>query len=136
MAGGIFFANNFKVDSTVQVPSDFPIYPHARQNAAFTIGAKDHDPAHSVGLVQWDAAARPGPVRDFYAARLNIGDWEVLDQNPLRIVFRRKSTGHIGMVTIRDQLLHTLIQLQMTGNQPLEPGAQYSSPPSDSSATN
>ncbi|HXA42843.1 MAG TPA: hypothetical protein VNV65_08040 [Candidatus Solibacter sp.] len=136
VAGGIFFANNFKVGSAVQVPSDFPIYPHARQNAAFTIGARDHDPAHSVSLVQWDAPARPGPVSDFYAAHLNIGDWEVLDQNSLRIVFRRRSTGNVGTVTLRDQLIHTLIQLQMTGNQPLDPGAPYSSPPSDGSTTN
>ncbi len=136
LVGGIFFANNFKVGSTVNVPADFPIYPHARQNAAFTIGSRDRDPAHSVSLVQWTAPGRPGPVRDFYTASLNSGDWEILDQNSLRIVFQRRSTGHTGQVMIRDQLIHTLIQLQMTGDEPLEAGAPGTILPSDSSTTN
>ena len=127
--GGIYITRNLSFGTAVSVPADFPVYPHARRGTSFRVAARDGDPAHAVSVVTWVSRDGADAVRQFYAASLDRGDWEVIDQNNSRIVFRRKSTGNFALLSIRGELLQTVIQLQMTGAQPLDPGAPHAIPP-------
>ncbi|HEY8741296.1 MAG TPA: hypothetical protein VIN56_11960, partial [Candidatus Dormibacteraeota bacterium] len=125
LIGGLAFSRNFSLQGGARVPSDFPVYPGAKQQAGFTVKSKDGNPGRAISLVQWQVAARGGPVNTWYRDQLNRGDWEILrtDDALGRLTFRRRSTGAVDTLQIRDQLAQTLVQLLVSGDQPLERGA-------------
>ena len=138
VAAGIFFTHNFNLrTSGVAAPLDFPVYPGAQETAAMGFSSKQR-PEAAANLVQWQVKVGGGKVAPWYREHLNEGDWEVLDEaRPGYIVFRRRSTGAEATLQVQDQFVQTVIQLLMTDDQPLGPGAhpapRGSTPPALSS---
>lgn len=122
--GGFLVSRNLNITNSAGVPSDFPVYPHALRQASFTIGARDSNPRHRISMAQWGVRGGSTPVHKFYDASLNMGDWEIINQTFNRYRFRRRSTGAVAQLQIQDQVIQTVVQLAMTGDQPLDPGAQ------------
>jgi hypothetical protein len=123
VVGGLLVSRNLDITTAAGVPSDFPVYPNALKQASFTVGAKDNNPRHSISMAQWSARGGSAQVRKFYEANLNTGDWEILSHSFNRYRFRRRSTGAVAQLQIQDQVIQTLVQLAMTGDQPLDAGA-------------
>lgn len=120
--GGLLVSRNLNITTAAGVPSDFPVYPHALRQASFTVGARDNNPRHSISMAQWSARGGSARVRRFYEESLNTGDWEILSHHFDRYSFRRRSTGAVAQLQIQDQVIQTLVQLAMTGDQPLGAG--------------
>jgi hypothetical protein len=123
VAGGLIASRFVDLSAGAKLPGDFPVYPGARQQTAITVKAKDGDPTHSVTLIQWRIAGGGSKVRTWYRDHLNQGDWEIVSEGPAGTRFRRKSTGAEDLLLVRDQLAQTIVQLEVTGDQPLERGA-------------
>jgi hypothetical protein len=122
--GGIAFSRMFNLQlGGTTAPRDFPVYPAARLSTGIKMGAKNGGAGQSITLVQWQVRADASTVRAWYAERLNQGDWEVVDDTGRAINFRRRSTGAVAILQVTGQLGTSIIQLEMTGDQPLEPGA-------------
>ena len=112
---------NFHLDASA--PADFPVYAGARQTTGMSMGSKDRANGMTVSLVQWDVPARPDIVTTWYKSHLNDGDWQVDGDDSPGITFHRRSTGAVATLMIRGSLSSTLVQLEMTGGQPLGAGA-------------
>jgi hypothetical protein len=125
--GGVALLQNFSLSTNASVPSDFPVYPHAVKQAGFSMKARKD--GQGLTLIQWRAAGRGGQITAWYKDQLSRGDWEVLgsDDTLGRITFRRRSSGSQAVLQVRDQIAQTIIQLQMTDDQPLAQGAHPTS---------
>jgi hypothetical protein len=127
--GGVALLQNFSVSTNASVPSDFPVYPRAVKQAGFSMKARNGAAGQGVTLIQWRAAGRGGPITAWYKDQLNRGDWVVAGSDDAlgRITFRRRSSGAQAILQVRDQLAQTVIQLEMTEDQPLAQGAHPTS---------
>jgi hypothetical protein len=123
VVGGIMASRFVSFQAGASLPADFPVYPGARQQTAFTIKPKSGAQTSAVTLVQWQVVARGDRVTPWYRDHLNRGDWEVVMEDAAGITFRRRSTGARALLQIRDQLTQTLVQLATSGDQPLQRGA-------------
>jgi hypothetical protein len=130
VVGGIMASRFVSFQAGASLPADFPVYPGARQQTAFTLKPRSGDPASAVTLVQWQVVARGDKVAAWYRDHLNQGDWEVVREDSTGITLRRHSTGARALLQIRDQFTQTLVQLATSGDQPLRRGAHPA--PSDS----
>ena len=122
--GGLAFSRafNLQVGRTV-APGDFPVYPGAKLSPGIRMGARDGGASQSVTLVQWSAPDGGDRVLAWYGQHLNQGDWAVIDRSGSRVHFRRRSTGSTALLQVQGQLSSSVVQLEMTGDQPLAPGA-------------
>ena len=124
VAGGLALTRAFNLQmGHISAPGDFPVYPGAKTSTGIKMGAKDGLAGHSVSLVQWQAPDGGDKVSAWYEKHLNQGDWEVIDHAGSRFHFRRRSTGATALVQVQGELTNSIIQLEMTGDQPLAPGA-------------
>lgn len=123
VVGGIVASRFVSFQAGASHPADLPVYPGARQQAAFTLKPRRGDQDSAVTLVQWQVVARGDKVTHWYRDHLNQGDWEVVREDSAGITFRRRSTGARALLQISDQFTQTLVQLAVSGNQPLERGA-------------
>lgn len=123
VVGGIVASRFVSFQPGATRPADFPVYPGARQQAAFTIKPRSGDPGLAVTLVQWQVVGGGQKVIPWYRDHLNQGDWEVVKEDSAGITFRRRSTGARALLQIRDQFTQTLVQLTMSGDQSLERAA-------------
>ena len=123
VVGGIAFSRTFNLRlAGVSAPADFPVYPGARQSAAFGVAARGSSRG-AENLVQWQVQAPYDKVASWYRNHLDEADWEVVDEPlPGQLVIRRRSTGAVARVRVQGQLVQTLVQLVMTDDQPLAPG--------------
>lgn len=129
VVGGIAFSRTFNLQvGHTSAPADFPVYPGAGLTTGIRMGARDGLSRHSVMLVQWQAPDGGDRVSAWYATHLNQGDWEVVDRVGSRFNFRRRSTGATAALQVQGQLNNSVVQLAMTGDQPLEPGARPAGP--------
>ncbi|MFN2465304.1 MAG: hypothetical protein ABR598_03455 [Candidatus Dormibacteria bacterium] len=125
VVGGVALLRNFSLSAQAPIPTDFPVYPGAQQQAGFAMKSRDGTPGQGVALVQWRVVGRGSAVKAWYQDQLNRGDWEVVtgDAGVGRFTFRRRSTGARATLLVQDQLAQTIIQLGMTDDQPLARGA-------------
>lgn len=124
VVAGVIIASRFvDFQAGAKVPGDFPVYPGARQQTAITLKARDGDPTHSATLIQWRIAGRGDRVVAWYRDHLNQGDWKIVSDDAAGIEFRRRSTGARDLLQVRDQFTQTIVQIAITGDQPLERGA-------------
>jgi len=134
VVGGVAFSRafNLHVGHTV-APGDFPVYPGAKVSPGIQMGARNGGARESVTLVQWQAPDGGDRVAAWYGQHLNQGDWAVIEQSGSRFQFRRRSTGARALLQVQGQLSSSIVQLEMTGDQPLAAGAtplNSDSPPS------
>ena len=113
---------NFHIGDTA-APADFPVFPGSRLQTGVTMGARKQGAQYTFSLVQWSVPARGTTVISWYREHLDQGDWAVEVETAGRISFHRRSTGAAARLLVRDQVAQTLVQLEMTGDQPLAPGA-------------
>lgn len=123
VVGGIVASRFVSFQPGANPPPDFPVYPGARQQAAFTLKPKSGDQGLAVTLVQWQILGSGQRVTPWYRDHLNQGDWEVVKEDSAGITFRRRSTGARALLQIHDQFTQTLVQLTVSGDQPLQRGA-------------
>ena len=122
--GGVMINRMFNLQvGNVAAPHDFPVYPGAQSQAGMKMGAKNGTPSQSITLVQWQAPDGGDKVSAWYGQHLNQGDWEITDHIASQIHFRRRSTGAKAILQVTGQLTRSVVQLEMTGDQPLDAGA-------------
>ena len=124
---------NFHVGD-VSAPADFPVYPGAVQQTGVTMGSKNPNAPFTVSLVQWTVPARGDKATAWYREHLDAGDWALDGETNGRISFHRRSTGAVAHLQLRDEVTQTLAQLEMTGDQPLAPGAHPAATPISASS--
>lgn len=125
VVGGLAFTRAFNLQvGHTSAPGDFPVYPGAKVSTGIKMGARDGLASHSITLVQWQAPDGGDRVTAWYLAHLNQGDWELIDHVGPRLHFRRRSTGATALLQVQGQLTTSAVQLEMTGDQPLGPGAR------------
>jgi hypothetical protein len=114
-------AFNLSVGKT-NAPADFPVYPGSRIQTGISMGAKDKG-QNSIRLVQWSVPASGDTVTTWYVRELDKGDWAIDDHQAGAIDFHRRSTGAVAHLQVQGELAQSVVQLEMTGDQPLERGA-------------
>ena len=107
----------------IAAPADFPVYPGSRMQTGVSMGTRGRSAHHTISLVQWSVPARGTTVVAWYRQHLDEGDWAVETETAGGISFHRRSTGAAAQLQVHDQVAQTLVQLEMTGDQPLAPGA-------------
>jgi hypothetical protein len=122
--GGVMFQRMFNMQlGNVKAPSDFPVYPGAVAQPGMSMGVKGGRSTVTVRLAQWQAPDGADKVAPWYEQHLNQGDWEVTDHVASQIHIRRRSTGARAILQVTGQLTRSVVQLEMTGDQPLDAGA-------------
>lgn len=97
------------------LPSDFPDYPGATVGDVSEFTGAGAPPGYSEECqMTFESTDGPATVRDFYASRLNSGDWTVTssDATTGEVKFHRISRpATVGALDISIRRNHTVIQV-------------------------
>jgi hypothetical protein len=117
VAGGMALVKRFQTGGFACLPSDFPSYPGAtltRENTYVGTGVAPGDTSECQETLE--ANDDVATVTDFYANRLESGDWKITsnDRNNGVISFARRSRPQsVGSVQLLGRGQHTLIQVKL-----------------------
>lgn len=120
VAGGAYglisLVHSFQRGGLTCLPADFPRYPGATTTRDYTFFGPNVAPGDSHECDELLASNNDvATVTDFYAGRLNSGDWKVTTDNRSngQIRFARISRPQtVGVIDLLGQGQHTVIQIK------------------------